>query len=397
MTLAPAATLDLSSARTMPSTSLSIMVATTIVTGPAGDAGQGDRTTTDEEGPEIVECGREHRGPGGVVGAIEQHLAPARGAIDLEELKAAWPACLAEARAPVLATDVGDSRVVEGVENRVRHGCVGCLVATAQADGRRAGRCEVHRQSIPADRHDRSRTDLRERGADTPCAAPYDLERLALGARDGEVAALDDRGLLSRDGRDRRPESIGVVERDVRDRGHAAVPGMRRVESPAKPDFDDGDVDPFIGEPSEDHRREELELRRLAEPPCDTVCDGQCLLDEPGERRSIDGPAVDDHPLAVADQMRLRRLADAVAGRPKRGCGEREDAALAVRSADEHAAQLALGVAQGSQERPRPAETEPNAEPPPILQRTQRVAVGEMPGCAHVSASSARPRRRRTG
>ena len=78
---------------------------------------------------------------------------------------------------------------------------------------------------------------------------------------------------------------------DVGDRGHAAVPGVGRVEPAAEPDLDERDVDPLLGEPAEDDRRQELELGRLAEAPRDPVGGRQDLVDEPGERRRIDRAA----------------------------------------------------------------------------------------------------------
>ena len=91
-----------------------------------------------------------------------------------------------------------------------------------------------------------------------------DLQRVAGRPGHGQVAALDDRGLLPGDRGDRRPETVGVVEVHVGDRGHAAVPGMGRVEATAQPDLDQGQIDPHLGEPAEGDRGQELELGRLA-------------------------------------------------------------------------------------------------------------------------------------
>ena len=92
------------------------------------------------------------------------------------------------------------------------------------------------------------------------------------------------------------------------------------------------------------------------------------LADEPGERRRVDEPAVDLEPLAIAHQVRLGGLGDAVAGGPQRRPGEGEDAALPVRAADERAAEAQLRVAELAQERPGPAQPEPDPETTAVLE-----------------------------
>jgi hypothetical protein len=89
---------------------------------------------------------------------------------------------------------------------------------------------------------------------------------------------------------------------------------------------------------AEHHGGQELELRRRPEARRDPVGDGQHGPDESGERRGVDRPPVDDDPLAVGHEVRLRRLADAVAGGAQRGPGQRDDRALAVGPGDEGAA-----------------------------------------------------------
>ena len=105
-----------------------------------------------------------------------------------------------------------------------------------------------------------------------------------------------------------------MVEVDVGDDGHAAVPGVRRVEPPAEAHLDEGDVDRLLGEPEEDDRGQDLELGRVAEPAADAIRDRQHLPDEPGEGPRIHRPAVDLEPLAVRDEVRLGRLAGAEPG-----------------------------------------------------------------------------------
>ena len=74
-------------------------------------------------------------------------------------------------------------------------------------------------------------------------AAGMTASAVAARARHGQVAALDDGGLLAGDERDRGPRRSMWSRADVRDRGHAPVPGMRGVEASAEPDLDERDVE----------------------------------------------------------------------------------------------------------------------------------------------------------
>ena len=162
----------------------------------------------------------------------------------------------------------------------------------AQAD---PGRPEARQLDVDAvaiaSRRSAAGSTIVERHAEPARAPPDDRERLAGRAGHRQVAALDDRRLLAGDVADRRAEPVHVVEIDVRDRRHAAVPGVRRVEPPAEADLDEGEVDPLLGEPAEDDRGQELELGRRAEPPRrPDRRPRQDLVDEPRERRRVDGP-----------------------------------------------------------------------------------------------------------
>ena len=115
---------------------------------------------------------------------------------------------------------------------------------------------------------------------------------------------------------------------------------------------------------------------------------GERLADEPGERRRVDRTPADLQPLAVGDEVRLRRLADAAAGRPERGRGQGEDAALAVRARDERPANGALRIAELAQERTRPAQPEPDAEAAAIGERLERGRVLGLDRHSRVRSSS---------
>ena len=168
-----------------------------------------------------------------------------------------------------------------------------------------------------------------------------------------------------------------MVQVDVGHDGHAAVPGVRRIEPTAQPDLDEGDVQLGLGEVAEDHGREQLELGRVAVAPGDPVGDRQDRLDVTGEVVGADRPAVDDDPLAIGHEVRLRGLADAQAGGAQGTAGERQHAALAVRARDERATHGELGIAEGSKERARPPEAQPDAEPAAVGQCGERLVVVE--------------------
>ena len=241
---------------------------------------------------------------------------------------------------------------------------------------------------------------LGQRDAEPAAPPPDHRERLARRAGHGEVAALDDRRLLAGDRRDRRPEPVHVVEVDVRDRGHATVPRVGRVESAAeaRPRRARGrrsrsanqrksiavSSSNSVGSPS---RRA---IRSAA---------ARASLDEPGERRRVDRPPADLHPLPVGHEVRLRRLAGSDAGSPERAAGEREDAALAVRPGDERPADASCGSPSSrssARVRPRPRR---------IPKRPRSVSARSAPRSrtrssrprSVVTRASGRPRRRRTG
>ena len=157
---------------------------------------------------------------------------------------------------------------------------------------------------------------------------------------------------------------------------HACVASSR----PPRPDLDQGDVEPRLREVAEHHGGQELELGRRPEPRRDAVGDGQDVADEPGERAGVDRAAVDDDPLAVGDEMWLGRLADAIAGGPERGPGQRDHAALAVGAGDQRAADRQLRVAHRSQEGPDASEPEAHPVAATRLDRRQRLGIGEVRG-----------------
>ncbi len=166
-----------------------------------------------------------------------------------------------------------------------------------------------------------------------------------------------------------------MVERDVGDRRDAAIPGVGRVEPATEPDLDQRDIEVRLGEVAEDHRRQQLELGRLAVAARDPVGDGQHRLDMAREVGDRDRPAVDRHPLAIRDEVRLGGLADPQPRGPQRAAGERQHAALPVGPRDQCATHGELRVAEGGEQGARPAESQPDPEPTPGGERRQRLVV----------------------
>ncbi len=245
----------------------------------------------------------------------------------------------------------------------------------AQTDPRRAESRQDHLQAVPVDREHGRRLHHGEGHGHAPGAPPDDLERLARGAGDRQVAALDDGGLLPGDRRDRRPEAVHVVEVDVRHDGHAAVPGVRRVEPATQPDLHEGDIELGLGEMPEDDRGQELELGRVAVASRDLVRDRHDRLDVAGEVIRGDGPAVDGDPLAIGHEVGLGGLAHAQPGGAQRAAREREHAPLAVGAGDERPAHGELRVAQLAEQGSRAPEAQPDPEPPAGGERGDRLVI----------------------
>jgi hypothetical protein len=325
-----------------------------------------------EERPELVERGGQRSRAGGVVRPVEEHVP----AIDVDELEPARPSGVGVAVPAGGVRDVGDPRGREGVEEGVGDRDVGRLVATAQPDPRPPEAGQLDEQPVAIDGEDRRRLDDRERHAEPSGAPADDRSGLANGTRHGQIAALDDRRLLAGDEGDRRAEPVGVVEIDVRDRRDAAVPGMGRIEPASEPDLHQREIDAFVREPAEHDRGQELELRRIPESVGHAVGGRQCSPDETSEGDRVDRPAPDLEALPVRHEMRLRGFARTQAGRTKRGTGEGEDAALAVRPGDEGTADPELWIPELAQERPGPSEPELDPETAPFGESRDRGMVG---------------------
>ncbi len=85
--------------------------------------------------------------------------------------------------------------------------------------------------------------------------------------------------------------------------------------------------------------------------------------------------SVDLHALAIRDEVRLRCLAHTEAGGTQCAPGECQHAALPVRPADERPAQPQMRIAERREERPRPAQAQPDTETATRRERGERFVI----------------------
>ena len=371
-----------------PSTSLSAIDAVTSVIGPFARNGRRSSSATASAAAPAGLCAPSSR---------------TSWSRDAQEFEPPRPDRIRIAPPPRLVGDRRDPGRLEGIERRIGDRHVRRLVAPAQADAGPPEPRQLDLDPIAVPAQQRRGRDLGQRHADAQRATPDDRQAVAACAGDGEVAALDDRGLLAGDLGDRVAQAVHVVEVDVRHDRHAAVPGMGRVESPAQADLDQRQVGTDLGEAGEDDGRQQLELGRLAVTRRDPVGGGQDALDQPREVVRGDRPAIDLDPLAVGHQVRLWGRPDPVASGSQRGIGEGQDAALAIGPGDQRATDRALGMVEFAEQGAGPPEAQPDPEATAFGQGTQCVVVGEAGRSRRighrspVTRGTARPRRRRTG
>ena len=149
----------------------------------------------------------------------------------------------------------------------------------------------------------------------------------------------------------------------VRGGGHAAIPGVRRIEPAAEPNLDDGQIHARIGEPAERHRGEQLELGRIAVAPSNAVGEREHSAGETREGIAIDGLAIDLQPFAEGDEVRLGCFADSVTCGPQGGIHQRQDAALTVCARYQRAAEGPFRVAEARQKSASPGQAQVDPEP----------------------------------
>ena len=113
-------------------------------------------------------------------------------------------------------------------------------------------------------------------------------------------------------------------------------------------------------------------------PPGYVVRLGQDAARQSRERFGINRPTADLEPFSIRDQMRLRRLADPVAGCRQGGAHERQGASLAVRARNQGTAEGALRMVKASEQGTRSAKAQTNPESPSRLERGQRLGITEL-------------------
>ena len=346
--------------------------------------------------PQIVKRDREGRRPGWVVRPVKQDVAAVQG----EQLQPTRPDSGRIPGPPSRSIHARDARELQRVEGGVRDGHVGRLVSAAQADPGAPEPRQLHLDPIAVPTEEWGGLHFPQRHAQPPRASTNDRQPLTARAGHGEVPPLDDRGLLARDLRDCVAEPIHVIEVDVGDHGHAAVPGMGRVQAASQADFHESDVRSDLGESGEEDGGQQFEFGRVTVTRSDAVSDDRDASDQPGEVRAGDRLPIDLDPLAIGRQMRLGRCADTIAGRPKGRVRESQHAALAIRSGDERAADRPLGMVQLAKQRTCPAETQPDTEPAAPVEGAQGLLIGQRcPRHADrrpVTRGSVLPRRRCT-
>ena len=248
-------------------------------------------------------------------GCARRRAAPP-GRSDVDELEAARPARASRTRAggrpPGTVAMPGR---LEGVEQRVGDRDVRRLVPAAQGDVRRSepGQLDPLGVAVPAE-HGRRAGDG-ERDAQ-PRAAPADRPR---GRRRSRRSRRRRRARRSRPSPARSPSTVGP-RRSVWSRptlvSTATPPSQACVASrrPPRPTSTRATSSPASREVAEHHGGQELELRRRRRGAARSGRRAAAPPDEARERRGVDRPPVDHDPLAVRDEVRLGRLADAVAG-----------------------------------------------------------------------------------
>ena len=97
-----------------------------------------------------------------------------------------------------------------------------------------------------------------------------------------------------------------MIQSDIRHDGNSAIPRMCCIKPSAKAYLNNRGGDPFLTERFEDCADENLKLRRWPDALLDLVGGIQGARNRLGEREWGERLSVDLHPLAIADQVRLR-------------------------------------------------------------------------------------------
>jgi hypothetical protein len=125
---------------------------------------------------------------------------------------------------------------------------------------------------------------------------------------------------------------------------------MRCIKSSTKAHLNDRRGDLFLAEGLKDGADEDLKLGRWPNALFNLVSSIKGARHRLGEWERGEGVPIDLHPLAVADQVRLRGGGVADPRRAKRCGDEGDDAPLAICAGDQSAANPRFGRAESAQE-----------------------------------------------
>ena len=203
----------------------------------------------------------------------------------------------------------------------------------------------------------------------------------ALPSRDDRHPPLDDAGFFTCDCRQRVAEKSLVVHRDRGDRGHCGTNDVCRVQSPAQPHLDHGEIGLVAAEQHQPCRRQRLEhgdraagvdLLELSQGGRELTC-----------RHEV---SRDSKAFGHRNEVRRRHYVDAQSGRFADRADGGACAAFAVRSGDvDHRWEPLLRMAQVAQQRLQPFEAEVDqdgverAQPPEDVVRSGDVVHPSIP------------------
>ncbi len=184
----------------------------------------------------------------------------------------------------------------------------------------------------------------------------------------------DDPRLLGRDLREVTPQDAAVIEGHLGDHAHVRGRDAGRVETPAQPHLEHGDVGARVPKGLEGQERRDLEEAQLRKAGLGRRVEE--LGDPRLERVVSQGHAIDPDPLPEAMHVRRGEQARAIPRRPRHRLDHHRGAALAVGAGDlHHQPHLALRVAPQPRGLHHPIEIELHAAIPEAVEPANGVLV----------------------
>ena len=314
----------------------------------------------------LVEVGAKRRGAGGVVGRVEEEAAGSGFDFDLDPLQAAWPAHRLQPLPGRLGVEFSLVECAELLCRAQREGEVGQLVAAGEwrpegVPGIRCGQRELRRGFGLTIERDLGgcvdQSGAADRGAAVEFA--FDFRRRTPGQ--ALAAGSHHAGFLARNRRQGPAELLRVVAGDLGDHTEHGVRDVRRVETAAQADLEDGRVDLVCREVEPGRGGETLEVGRRRRSG------GSERASEVGSEFGLgDRLAVDAEALLDVLEVGGGVEAAAVTGGGQERRQRRARRALAVRARDQDRGYSPLGIAEGAEEVADRVEAEllaPDLEP----------------------------------